>query len=153
MNLELKSKQHLLNTYLLKNKIVAANNGKKKDNYNFNIFLNSAKLLKKITKQLGFHITFKTADLQDINFLTVADEIKVNFDKLFLFVPIFNPNAETQIIFNDSIKKSFTLSFDSWSTDRKTADTQLEYQIHIGSVQKSNSPKYLIVAHQTTAGK
>ena len=31
-------------------------------------------------------------------------------------------------MFNDSIKNSFTLSFDSGSTDRKTVNTQLEYQ-------------------------
>ena len=54
-------------------------------------------------------------------------------------------------MFNDSIKNSFTLSFDSWTNDRKTADTQLEYQIDIGSAQNINSPKYLIVAHQTAA--
>ena len=52
-------------------------------------------------------------------------------------------------MFNDSIKNSFTLSFDSWSTDRKTVDTQLEYQVDIGSAQTINSSKYLIVAHQT----
>ena len=52
-------------------------------------------------------------------------------------------------MFNDSIKKNFTLSFDSWSTDRKTVDTQLQYQVDISSAQNTNSPRYLIVAHQT----
>ena len=51
---------------------------------------------------------------------------------------------------NDSIKKSSTLSFHSWSTDRKTVDTLLQNQVDIGSAQNNNSPKYLIVAHQTT---
>ena len=68
-----------------------------------------------------------------------------------LRVPIFIPDAQTQIMFNDSNKNSFTLSFDSWSTDRKTVDTQLEYQIDIGSAQNINSPKNLIKAHQTGA--
>ena len=54
-------------------------------------------------------------------------------------------------MFNDSIKDSFTLSFDSWSTDRKTVDTQLEYQADIGSAQNINSPKYLTAVHQTAA--
>ena len=54
-------------------------------------------------------------------------------------------------MFNDSIKKSFTISFDSWSIHRRTVDTQLEYQVDIGSAQNINSPKYLIVAHQTAA--
>ena len=36
-------------------------------------------------------------------------------------------------MFNDSIKNSFTLSFDSWTTDRKIVNTGLEYQVDIGS--------------------
>ena len=105
--------------------------------------------MEKITKQLGFQLTLKTADLQHINFLTLGDNIKVNFDKLFLHVPIFNPAAETQTMFNDCIKNDFTLSFDAWSTDRKTVDTQLECQVDIESAQNIISPKYLIAAHQT----
>ena len=52
-------------------------------------------------------------------------------------------------MFNDSNEKSFISSFDPWSTVRKTVDTQLRYQIDIGSAQNNRSPKYLIVAHQT----
>ena len=48
-----------------------------------------------------------------------------------------------------NLLSSFTLSFDSWSTDRKTVDTQLEYQVDLGTAQKINSPNYLIVRHQT----
>ena len=91
----------------------------------------------------------KTADLQDIVYTTLGDNIKVNFTKLFLFVPRFIPDAQTQAMFNYSIKNSFTLSFDHWTSDRKTVDTQLEYQIDIGSAQNVNSPKYLIAVHQT----
>ena len=54
-------------------------------------------------------------------------------------------------MFNDSIKICFTLSFDSWSTDRKTVDTQLEDQIKIGKALNINNTKYLRVAHQTAA--
>ena len=53
---------------------------------------------KKITKQLGFHLTFKTADLQDIMFTTLANDILVKMDKLFLYVPILIPDAETQYL-------------------------------------------------------
>ena len=52
-------------------------------------------------------------------------------------------------MFNNSIKNSFTLSFDCWTSDKKTFDTQLEYEVKIGSAQNNNSPKYLIVAHET----
>ena len=54
-------------------------------------------------------------------------------------------------MFNDSIKDSFTLSFDSWTSDRKTVDTQLEYQADIGGARNFNSPKYLIAVHLTAA--
>ena len=69
-------------------------------------------------------------------------------DRLFLLVPILIPDAQTQILFADSVKTSFTLSFDSGSTNRKALGTLLEYQVKIGSAQHFNSPKYLIVAHQ-----
>ena len=113
-----------------------------------NTYVDFVKLLLKITKQLGFHPTLKTADLQDNIYTTLGDNIRLNFVELFSYVPIFIPDAQTQIMFIDSIKNSFTLSFDSWSTDRKTVDTQLEYQVDIGSAQNSNSPNDLITVHQ-----
>ena len=54
-------------------------------------------------------------------------------------------------MFNDSINKSFSLFFGSWTTDRKIVETGLEYQVDIGSSANFNSPKYLIVSHQTAA--
>ena len=66
-------------------------------------------------------------------------------------MPIFNPDAQTQATFNDSLKDSYTLSFDHWTSDRKTVDTRLEYQVDIGSAQNINIPKDLIAVHQTAA--
>ena len=66
-------------------------------------------------------------------------------------MPIFIPDAQTKLMFTDSIKDSFTLSFDSWTSNRKTVDTQLEYQVDIASAQKINSPEFLMVVHQTAA--
>ena len=57
---------------------------------------------------------------------------------IFLYVPIFIPDAQTQTMFIDSIQKNCTLSFDSWSTDRKTVDIQLDH-------------KFLLEVHETTA--
>ena len=53
------------------------------------------------------------------------------------------------MFFNDSIEKSFTPSFDSWTTDEKTRTS--EYRLDIRSAVKINSPKVLIAAHQTAA--
>ena len=119
-----------------------------KDKNLLNTYVDFVKLLLKITKQLGFHPTLKTADLQDNIYTTLGDNIRLNFVELISYVPIFIPDAQTQIMFIDSIKNSFTLSFGSWSTDRKTVDTQLEYQVDIGSAQNSNSANDLITVHQ-----
>ena len=76
----------------------------------------------------------------------------MTINSLYLFVPTYIPSPETQLMFNDSIKNSFSLSFDSWTTDRKIVNTGL--RISIGCRKQStniNSPKYLIVAHQTAA--
>ena len=54
-------------------------------------------------------------------------------------------------MFDDSIIINSTLSFDSWSNDRKIVYTQLKYQVVIGSAQNINGPKYLSVTHQTAA--
>ena len=64
---------------------------------------------------------------------------------------MFVPDAQRQIMFNDSIKDKFFLSFVSWTSDRKTVDTQLECQAHFGGAQNINSPKNLIAVHQTAA--
>ena len=41
--------------------------------------------------------------------------------------------------------------FNSCTTNRKTTNTGLEYQLDLGSSSSINSPNYLIAAHQTQA--
>ena len=64
------------------------------------------KSFKKITKNLGFHIIFRTADLQDIIFTSIGDNINVTINRLYLYVPTFTPNTETQLMFNESIQNN-----------------------------------------------
>ena len=52
-------------------------------------------------------------------------------------------------MFNDTIEKTFTLSFNSWFADKKPVDTGLEFQVNKGSVQNINSLKKLKLAHQS----
>ena len=102
---------------------------------------------------MGFHITLKTNDLQNIIYTTIADatQINVTINSLYLFAPIITPNSETQVMFNESIKNNFTVTFDSWYTERKIVTDGGESQVDIASSQSTNSPKYLIAAHQTEA--
>ena len=71
-------------------------------------------MFKKIRKNLGFHITLKTNDLQNINFTTLANDINVTIISLYLYVPIKTPNTDTQLKYNESIKNMYTITYDSW---------------------------------------
>ena len=126
-----------------------ANRGKNKGQISPDQIVDFWKLFRKITKKLGFHLTFETTDLQDIIYTTCADANNVKTNYFYPYVPIFIPSAETQAMFNESIKYNYTnwVSFDSWCTGRKVVSDELEFQVDIGSAQDINSPKYLVVAH------
>ena len=52
-------------------------------------------------------------------------------------------------MFNESIKNNYTITYDSWYTERKLSSDGNELQVDFGSAQNGNSPKYLIGAFQT----
>ena len=109
------------------------------------------KSFKKVTKNLGFEITFKTANLQNIIYTSIAagTQINVTINSLYLYVPFLIPSTETQLMFNESIQNNYRIFFDEWYRERRIAGDQI-YQVDIGSAQSVNSPKYLICAHQTS---
>ena len=127
-----------------------ANKGKSKGQLPLEHFFGFCKSFKKITKNLGFHIKFRTADLQDIIFTSIGDKINVTKISLYLYVPTLIPNTETQLMFNESIQNNYRIFFDDWYTERRVVSDMIT-QIDIGSAQSVNSPKYLITAHQTAA--
>ena len=53
------------------------------------------KSFKKVTKNLGFEITFKTANLENIKYNSTADGIRINMtiNSLYLYVPIIVPST------------------------------------------------------------
>ena len=69
-------------------------------------------------------------------------------EKVSLFIPPIKPSPETQVFFNEAIPKTFILTYESWTSDRKPVDTVQEFQIDISSASNSISPLYLIAAHQ-----
>ena len=85
-----------LNHHLTNNHDVDANKGEIQGVLPLEHIFGFCKTFQKITKQLGFHLTFKTNDLQDIIYATLGYNIKVDFDKLFLFVPKLIPDPQTQ---------------------------------------------------------
>ena len=88
-------------------------------------------------------------DLQDIIFTTIATDINVTINSLYLYVPILIPNSQTQVMFNEAIMNNYTITFDSWYAERKISNDGRELQVAIASVQHINSPKYFISAFQT----
>ena len=140
-----------LKKILINNHVVEANKGRIKGQLALEYIFGFCKTFKKITKNLGFHLIFKMNDLQDIIFTTIADDINVTINSLYLYVPQLIPNTQTQLMFNESIMNNYTITFDSWHTERKISNDGREFQVDIGSAQSINSPKYLIAAFQTNA--
>ena len=81
-------------------------------------FLDFVTHLKKVTRNLCFHITLKTNDLQDIVYTTLPETtvLNVTFDNLHLLVPKFIPCPDTQVLFRESRK---TISPHRWIPGRQ----------------------------------
>ena len=138
-----------LKKILIKNHAAEANKGRNKGHLSLEHIFGFCKTFKKITKNLGFHLKFKMNDLQDIIFTTIANDITVTINSLYLYDPNIVPSSETQLLFNESITNNYTITFDSWYTERNISNAGRELQIDIASAQHINSPEYLIGAFQT----
>ena len=112
------------------------------DNFGF------CKSFKKVTKNLGFRLMFKTADLQDIIYTSMEDEINVPSNSLYQYIPNPIPSVETQVMFNEATQNIYKISFDEWYIERRLI-SDLLVQHDIGPTQQVNSPEYLNGALQT----
>ena len=140
-----------LKQILISNHAEEVNKGKIKGQLALEHIFGFCKTFKKITKNLGFHLIFKMNDLQDIIFTTIVDDIIVTINSLYLYVPQLIPSTTAQVMFNESIMNNYTITFDSWCTERKISNDGRELQVDIASAQHINSPKYLTSAFQTNA--
>ena len=86
---------------------------------------------------------FKKANLQDIIYTSMADDINVTINSLYLYIPNLIPSVETQLLFNEATQKTYKISFDDWYTERRIIPGLL-IQHGIGSAQQVFQPKYLI---------
>ena len=133
---------------MLINSHTDANKGRIKGYLYLEDIFGFCKIFKKVTKNLGFHITFKTNDLQNIIYSSMADDINVTINNLYLYVPNLTPNVETQVMFNEATQNNYKISYDEWFTERRIISDTIT-QLDIGSSQNVQSPKYLIGTHQT----
>ena len=104
---------NVLKQIIIDNHTEPANKGEIKGHLSLEHIFGFCKTFKKITKNLGFHLTFKMNDLQDIVFTTIASDINVTINSLHLYVPILIPKSQTQVLFNESIMNDYTFTFDS----------------------------------------
>ena len=125
-----------------------ANKGKIKGYLYLEDIFGFCKTFKKVTKNLGFHLQFKTNDLQEIIYTSMTDDIDVTINNLYLYVPNLIPSVETQLMFNEATQNNYKISYDEWFTERRIISDTIT-QLDIGSSQNVQSPKYLIGAHQT----
>ena len=125
-----------------------ANKGKIKGYLYLEDIFGFCKTFEKVTENLGFHITLKTNDLQNIIYSSMADDINVTINNLYLYVPNLISNVETQVMFIEATQNNYTITFDELYTQRRVISDTIT-QMDIGTSQHVNSPKYLIGAHQT----
>ena len=52
-------------------------------------------------------------------------------------------------MFNEFIKKNYTITYDRWYTERNMVNDGLEFQVDKGSAQNISVSKYLTAAHQS----
>ena len=92
---------------MLINNHTDANKGKIKGCLYLKNLSGFCKAFKKVSRNLGFHITFKTDDLQNIIYSSMGDDINVTSINLYLYVPNLIPNVETQVMFNEATRNSY----------------------------------------------
>ena len=98
------------------------------------------KYFENLTKSLGLHLMLKTTNLQDINYTSMADDIKVFFNSLCLYIPNLNPSVKTHLLFNEATQNYYKISSGEWYTERRLRSDLLVQHV-IGSGQQVNSPK------------
>ena len=110
------------------------------------------RLFKKTTKVLGLALELTTSNRKRNILSTTLGDIDLNFtnNKIYLYIPTIIPSPETQRISKEAMPKTFTLSYESWITDRKPVDTAQEFQLDIGRASNFNAPLNLRKIHHKT---
>ena len=92
---------------MLINNHTYANNGEIKGYLYLEDIFGFCKAFKTVTKNLGFHILFKINDEQKIIYSSMADDINVTINNLYLYVQSFIPSVETQVMFNEATQNNY----------------------------------------------
>ena len=99
------------------NNHTGANKGKIKGYLYLEDFFGFCKTFKKVIKNLGFHLTFKTNGLQNIICSSMGDDINVTINSLYLYVPNLIPSVETQVMFNEATQSNYKITLNAIQKD------------------------------------
>ena len=61
----------------------------------------------------------KTADLQDVIYTSMTDDINVTSNIFYLFKPNLISSVETQLMFNEATQNNYKITYDDWYTERR----------------------------------
>ena len=142
-------KNNSLNDRLINSHSVAVNRRKIGGQLPLEHIFGFCKTFRKVNKNLGFHLTFKTPELPDIMFTSIGKDINVTINSLYLLVLIIIPNTDTHVMFHESFKNTYKITYDSGYTERKLSTDGNEFHVDIGNPQQVNSPKSLIASFET----
>ena len=105
---------------------------------------------KKVTYGLGFEVSLKRAENDDVIYRVAGDAATVTINSIDLMLPVYTPSPEIQAKYLNSISSGdIQISYFERVSDMRTINTANEYQLDIGSAANVNAPLYLIYAHQT----
>ena len=79
-----------------------ANKGKIKGYLYLEDISGFCKTFEKVTKNLDFQLMFKTANLQDIIYTSMSDDINVTINNLYQYTQNLIPFVETHLMFNEA---------------------------------------------------
>ena len=105
--------------------LIDANKCKVKRYLNVEDIFGFCKSFKNVTKNRGFHLTLKAADLHDIIYTSMTDDINVTINNFYLFILNLIPYVETQSMFNGATQNNYKISYNEYFTERRVISDSL----------------------------
>ena len=113
---------------MLINNHTDANKGKSKGYLYLEDIFGFCKSFKKVNKNLGFQLMFKTANLRDIIYTSMADDINLTISNLYLYIPNLIQSVETQLMFNEATQNNYRISYKEWYTEKRVTKDMIDHR-------------------------
>ena len=118
--------------HILYNNHTEAHRGLIKGHLPLKIIPGFAKSFKKRTKGLAFELELRTSNGKKYILHTTIGSNTLNvYYGSFFYTTTITPSSETQIVFKEAFTKSFTTSYESWTTNGNPIGTFKEFETEI----------------------